>query len=681
MDKNMINIDDLFKQRFDREEEDRGGAWLRMRELLDEKMPTNVPAAGINWRRMFSYVAGIALLATVTIGGYEVATKSRSNDEMAKLASNAAGIPEHRSLAARNANDKALVNTKTDQALASSASNDANNSTVNKTTNSLNKKSNHSSINNIQSNSYTNAPVGKLSNIPTEQGDNSDDNIESQSNSKDNSSIALNKKQVSNNNGNATNSNGNLVKDNASGSVGEVADNNSTGTRHNKHVYAHANKLPLASGFIASSSKSISGGKQMSNNELGSNDLNPKEPDTKFASGSGHANKKSHKSKDINELMPASGSVTSDISSSLVSAATDKTRRYAPKIQTIQALEIKQRLIVDPETHKAFYRNDTIGKVPVQQLVFAPIDDEANTANSLSERSSKGYAANKGKDANADENKLLPGASSSDAAANSNAKDELAKKRAASNRWDWRSVSEALKDFEYNLGQVKVFPGVIGGVNTTFFGPSSSSGFHLGMTTEFEFNDHWGMMAELKYMQRVNNGVLNNNYVSYKAIDSSGTPQHMAYVIQKDSIQHYFNYSTLHSLELPISLHYKTNNFNIFAGANLVYNFAINTEEIDHKYLTAPTTETFPGNNWQNVLKNSPKYTINDFSSIFGIGYLLGLSYEFTPSIMVDARMTQMVWDNAKTLGAKQISSNLYQSPSAQLSIIYRLNHKKTEER
>jgi len=180
-------------------------------------------------------------------------------------------------------------------------------------------------------------------------------------------------------------------------------------------------------------------------------------------------------------------------------------------------------------------------------------------------------------------------------------------------------------------------------------------------------------------MQRVNNGVLNNNYVTYKAIDSSGTPQHMAYIIQKDSIQHYFNYSTLHSLELPISLHYKAGNFSMFGGANLVYNFTINTEEIDHKFLSAPTTETFPGNNWQNTLKNSPKYTINDFSSIFGIGYLLGLSYEFTPSIMVDARMTQMVWDNAKTLGAKQISSNLYQSPSAQLSIIYRLNHKKTE--
>ncbi|MBS1688897.1 MAG: hypothetical protein JSS96_09250, partial [Bacteroidetes bacterium] len=47
MDKNMINIDDLFKQRFNREEEERPGAWLRMRDLLDDKMPINAPAAGV----------------------------------------------------------------------------------------------------------------------------------------------------------------------------------------------------------------------------------------------------------------------------------------------------------------------------------------------------------------------------------------------------------------------------------------------------------------------------------------------------------------------------------------------------------------------------------------------------------------------------------------------------------
>ena len=672
MDKNMINIDDLFKQRFNREEEERGGAWLRMRDLLDDRMPANVPVAGINWRRMLSYVAGIALLATVTVGGYEVATKSRSNDESARLASTVAGVPAHRSLAGRTAGELMTAKDKAAADKSSSSNSGANisgtlaSTVADNDNNGLNKTVNKTLINNTKSADYNKVEH----HIQT---------AKHSTNTKGGTS------EVADNHGDKSNVNGVMqagagsLTGNNDADINKVTEN-TTGTRHSNHGYAHANKLTLASGSVTPNNKLGGASKNLNNNNLDGGNNNSSNHSSGLMAGNDHKHVRSHKTRNINALMPASGSIVSNFGNVPTTVAADNTSNAIARVETIEALEIKQRLIVDPETHRATYRNDTIGKLPVQKFVFAPIDD--NTPGSLKENSNKGYAANsKGKKSNDADNELKPGAASNNAAANSNSeKSDLAKKRAASDRWDWRSMSEALKDFEYNLGQVKVFPGVIGGVNTTFFGPSSSStGFHLGMTTEFEFNDHWGMMAELKYMQRANNGVLNNNYVSYKAIDSSGTPQHMAYVIQKDSIQHYFNYSTLHSLEMPISLHYKAGNFNIFVGGNLVYNFAINTEEIDHKYLTAPTTETFPGNNWQSVLKNSPKYTINDFSSIFGIGYLLGLSYEFTPSIMVDARMTQMVWDNAKTLGAKQISTNLYQSPSAQLSIIYRLNHKKTE--
>ncbi len=72
MDKNMIKIDDLLKQRLgDAEEHERAGAWTNMRDLLDQQMPTTV-AASTNWRRMLVYVAGILVLATVAVGGYEM---------------------------------------------------------------------------------------------------------------------------------------------------------------------------------------------------------------------------------------------------------------------------------------------------------------------------------------------------------------------------------------------------------------------------------------------------------------------------------------------------------------------------------------------------------------------------------------------------------------------------------
>ena len=111
-----------------------------------------------------------------------------------------------------------------------------------------------------------------------------------------------------------------------------------------------------------------------------------------------------------------------------------------------------------------------------------------------------------------------------------------------------------------------------------------------------------------------------------------------------------------------------------------MYNFSITPEEISHTVATPmPNIEIPNGVNWRSIYKTTPVYTINDFSSRFGLGYLFGLSYEFTPSVMVDFRATQSLWDNAKTDGAKQISTTLYKSPSMQLSIIYRLNHKKSD--
>jgi len=70
MDNNLINIDELFKQRLGGgEERERDGAWLRMKELLDEDDRRR--PAGFYWRRVFTYVGVAALLASVSFGSYK----------------------------------------------------------------------------------------------------------------------------------------------------------------------------------------------------------------------------------------------------------------------------------------------------------------------------------------------------------------------------------------------------------------------------------------------------------------------------------------------------------------------------------------------------------------------------------------------------------------------------------
>ena len=81
MDKNMINIDDFVRQRLSGgEEKERAGAWLHMRDLLDDKMPLRPAAGGYNWRRMLTAATGLVLLASLTVGGYKMYTGFRMNE-------------------------------------------------------------------------------------------------------------------------------------------------------------------------------------------------------------------------------------------------------------------------------------------------------------------------------------------------------------------------------------------------------------------------------------------------------------------------------------------------------------------------------------------------------------------------------------------------------------------------
>ena len=71
MDKDMIKIDDLFKDRLnDNEEKERPGAWLLMKDILNEKMPAAVAvgAALYNWRKIYSFFAGAAVIGSVIVG-------------------------------------------------------------------------------------------------------------------------------------------------------------------------------------------------------------------------------------------------------------------------------------------------------------------------------------------------------------------------------------------------------------------------------------------------------------------------------------------------------------------------------------------------------------------------------------------------------------------------------------
>nr|HPI54784.1 hypothetical protein [Chitinophagaceae bacterium] len=66
------------------------------------------------------------------------------------------------------------------------------------------------------------------------------------------------------------------------------------------------------------------------------------------------------------------------------------------------------------------------------------------------------------------------------------------------------------------------------------------------------------------------------------------------------------------------------------------------------------------------------EFTKDDFKSRFGLGYIVGAGYNFNPNIYIDLRLSQNVWDNAKSVAQREVSNGFFKVPYVQLSIGYR---------
>jgi hypothetical protein len=228
-----------------------------------------------------------------------------------------------------------------------------------------------------------------------------------------------------------------------------------------------------------------------------------------------------------------------------------------------------------------------------------------------------------------------------------------------------QSLMKAFNDVKYKIGSAHFSPGLTAGIDGTFFGPNSCKGFQFGVVGNFELDEKWSFMSELKYFHRMNNTFsLMVNYDKYEAATVNGINGY-----SKENTDVNYSFSTLHSFELPLSLRYAAGKLGFFGGCNFAYSLPVNIsrELISHDPLNNPTQfVTAIGPN------STPSLQVSDFGGRFGIGYLFGVSYKIAPNMSLDFRNAQTVWDNAKNDASKNVSNQLFKSPSLQFSLIYR---------
>ena len=221
-------------------------------------------------------------------------------------------------------------------------------------------------------------------------------------------------------------------------------------------------------------------------------------------------------------------------------------------------------------------------------------------------------------------------------------------------------------------------PGMSVGVNAALFNPSNNfGGFQAGLNNLKPIGEHFSFFTELKLFFRNNSGytvedafTVNKNFS--KDNITMMNQNKSIYSYQIDSTVNFYNFKNFVSLELPIMFqaHYKS--ITAYGGMNIAYNFRLNFKELKRNYIVNISDTVVNSISYATRPEVGKKYSRDDFSSKFGLGYVVGASYSFNPNLYLDLRVTQNTWDNAQTISAREVSKNYFRVPSIQFSLGYR---------
>jgi hypothetical protein len=611
MDKNMINIDDLFRQRLGGgEETERPGAWMHMRELLDQRMPER-PIGGFNWRRMLGVMSGLVLLSVLTVGGYHVVNSTRFNFSS----------PSNPVNSGRNSERIVKGNHATSGQTASQPGND-------------NRRNSSTAI--------ASATVARPSSVTLSEN----------SQVANNQSVALKAGSSKVNTahsvipGSRETRNAGIEASVASNRTGKRAalQNKLNSSINGKASSNTSNTSGLSSNNSTSASNSQNSNSSGFNSNTSSNISNPGAPANDLLAST-------EKISGLTAPLRKSSGNQIDPLQNVSAAAADNTatKRPAP-VEPILAkdsmnkLNIVRRYSINTVTMTSVLMLDTISveRFAVENLASA--GEEATSSNI-------GLAAAAGISENGLEN-LVPLSSM-----------KVASKR--TNAW-WerrRGLEDLIRDTKFNLAHVRFYPGVSIGGNSYIGGSNTISGVQFGLFALLTFGENISLMGELKYIHKFNNGSqISDDYFDVKQVSGSD---------YQAKVEHFFKFSTLQSLEMPIALRYALNRAHIMAGLNTSYNFEVNAEGItrmpnenDYEKTSSPSMD------------NKPTITYDDLKARFSLGYLLGVGYELTPALQLDLRMTKNFWDYGNGLGQLKVAQQLYRAPSIQFSLFYRFSQK-----
>lgn len=226
----------------------------------------------------------------------------------------------------------------------------------------------------------------------------------------------------------------------------------------------------------------------------------------------------------------------------------------------------------------------------------------------------------------------------------------------------------------YFDGSRNFYAAVMVGGNTSFGNPGSF-GMQLGIAGLYSLGERLTLAAELRYVNHYfSNYSLEDKSVTFENVNSQQMPGlEWLFTGTRNTVTSSYKINSYGALEMPVTLNYNLGRVSLLAGLNMAYAFPIKWSK-ENTYNTTDVQQTRSQN--ENPFKNA-SFAINeqqDFASRFGLGYVWGLNYDISRKMSLDARVTQILWDNNN--GHTDAINRLFRVPTLQLSLGYYFGRK-----
>jgi len=718
MDKEKIHIDDLVRGQFTgREEEERPGAWLHMRELLDTHMPAGQAPVAFGWRRFAGYMAVLSLATALTVGGYRYVQQYAGEEEAALQEETVAANTER-------AAGTVLDHTVPDAAGSMPAPERSGAVIARRQAPSADKATSADKTTTDAGSQPASAghTAGQQAGVAGAQhtGTGMQAAGRGGTSATGTAAVPASGKSMASRAAVAGSRTGGAAASGTVPGAGEHMAGQPAGTRTNRSITTSGTSLsqaeahavrPQAGKRAGQAVTTATGAGEGTAHKPGrgarrpeaaagaaartaSLPASPGKPQQgqvaaagrQAAAGSRIQHGSGREAKDTPAAVPGSG----------ISAAGGRAANAEFILQrdTVEKINLVYRTVINPLSRTRSVQVDTesIERMVIERRIAVAAAPPARAKAAPDKRSGRSArpavaaitpplsSASAGTAPATTAIVLAPGAAP--AAKEHTAANAAARRSKRGGGWDPQRFEEMFLDAKFNLSQAEFYPGITGGINAMFSGGTFIPGIQLGFNGEIVFNDRWSVMTELKYINRFsNNKTIEDNYVTapYTSGPNAPVPVYNTQtnaltgtVYTRDSVMHSFNFSSLGTLDLPISIRYAINRFFMAAGIDLVHHFRINAEEVTQPVQVLRDTisagQPLPAR-WQ---EGGQSVYLNDLSARFGIGYLIGVGYKVTPNLSLDLRMSHMLTDNARTIGAGKVSDQLFKVPYLQFSLGYR---------